>query len=994
METNIQTPLQEDIYSIVERLARIVSSVRGPHPDYAQIASELAPVIPFDLFGVVLLRHDRLALRVTVCTQEVGQWVSHYHQHPLQDSMLAYLLQSRTGQQAGEFASNEAQVPQDQPSTSIDGTASVTDDDDEAHSVLIRTYPTGLDGTPAQCGDALSGHPQLHATLIAPLLVDGRLLGSLELGSFSLQAYQSEQTLRIVQAAAQVLAAAIESAQAEGNVQIQDRQRQELRKVSSALTSQMDLATILHRIVEGIATALHVASAIVTLDQRAGSLRLEAQHGLPADTLQKIVGGRRILSDKTIIGYTLHRRQPGVSNDIAQDEHFPGSQDFATKLGMRSVFSYPLIVGSTVFGALLLFSPEPGGFTPLKTDILSLFASQAMIAIHNGMLLEAVGERQRFQRTIERLEIARHDALDPQEEQALLEKVSAETERTFGINFTSLLRFISDHLLTRSERDFQSILQDLRSDNGQAGMQATDYAQQPPGTDLQVSASITSSDVAREEGAAALMRTAEAALERAGLLGNVSAAFTAMLDPGRAVGRTAFSMPHLYERVTRNIQDPWFIVDLQGHCIYINPAAEALCGARLDPTGNIILEAPYLASQQESVFPRVQELLLTDALANLLPRIRNLDDVQFYLKEFISPDLSDQHSAEKLQHMGEDEENLPRLNPLPRNTMRCVIAAEPLQRQTQPLRDGTSTSEPVAQYQRGLPVSRERAGGSRSTRMFAMLLDNAPSDRHYQLMRYALYDRHNELIAHALQIHDITDQMRDERNKSTLLSSVSHDLRTPLTAIKAAVSSLLQPGVEWSEKLRREMLEDIDSESDRLDELINAMVEMSRIDMGALALEKEWCDLHEIIHSSLSRIKHTFAGRRIHVTFEPDLPLIYVDYLQVKRVLYNLLENAARHSPPGESIEIFAQTISLEMSGEKSSDSALRGVRVQVIDHGAGVLEEERDRIFKSFYSLDGHTGLGLAICRGIVEAHHGRIWVEPAPGGGACLVFVLPMAS
>ena len=492
METDIQTPLQEDIYSIVERVARIVSSVRGPHADYAQIASELAPVIPFDLFGVVLLRHDRLALRVTVCTQEAGHWVSSYHQHPVEDSMLEYLLQSRVGQQAGEFAANEAQVPQGQPQAAIDGTASVPDDD-IARSMLIRTYATGLDGAPAQCGDALSGHPQLHATLIAPLTVDGRLLGSLELGSLSLQAYQSEQTLRIVQAAAQVLAAAIESAQAEGNVQIQDRQRQELRKVSSALTSQMDLATILHRIVEGIAAALHVASAIVTLDQRAGGLRLEAQHGLPADALQKIVGGSGVLSDQTIIGYTLRRRLPGVSNDIAQDDHFPGSQDLATKLGMRSVFSYPLIVGSTVFGALLLFSPEPGGFTPLKTDILSLFASQAMIAIHNGMLLEAVGERQRFQRTIERLEIARHNALDPQQEQALLEKVSAETERTFGINFTSLLRFISDHLLTRSERDFQSILQELRSDNGQAAIQANDYAQQPAGSDLQVSASITSS---------------------------------------------------------------------------------------------------------------------------------------------------------------------------------------------------------------------------------------------------------------------------------------------------------------------------------------------------------------------------------------------------------------------------------------------------------------------------------------------------------------------
>lgn len=991
METNMQTSLQEDMYSIVERVARIVSSVRGPHPDYARIASELAPVIPFDVFGIVLLRHDRQALRVTICSQELGQWVSRYHQHPLEDSMLERLLRSRAEQPSARLTANDAQASQPQDQALPDATTG--NFEDESHAMLTQVYPVGLDGTPVECGDALSGHPQLRATLIAPLVVDDRLLGSLELGSMSMRAYQQEQTLRIIQAVAHVLAAAIESAQAEGNVQIQDRQRQELRKVSSALTSQMDLATILRRIVEGIATALHVASAIVTLDPRAGSLRLEAQYRLPADALRKIISRRNVLNDQTIIGYTLRRRQPGVSNDIAQDERFPDSEDFATQLGMRSVFSYPLIVGPNVFGALLLFSPEPGGFTPLKTDILSLFASQAMIAIHNGMLLEAVRERQRFQQTIEQLENASRDALDPQQEQALLENVRAETERTFGITFTSLLRFISDRLLTRGEHDFQSLLQDLKGDSDQPGKLTADYALPPIGVDSQANTPLTSTGVTREEGAAALMRTAEAALERAGLLGNVSAAFTAMLDPVRAASRTTFSMPHLYERVTRNIQDPWFIVDLQGHCIYVNPAAEALCGVRLDldTSGNIAFEAPFLVAQKKPIFPYIQELTLADALASLLPRIRNLDEVQAYLQEFITLEIPDTYSAETFQRMGEDEENLPRLNPLPRNTLRCVVAAEPLQRKTSPLRNDTPATG--QRYQRSMPASRDHLGNLRSNSSFAMLLDNAPSDRHYQLMRYALYDRHNELIAHALQIHDITDQMRDERNKSTLLSSVSHDLRTPLTSIKAAVSSLLQPGVEWGEKMRREMLEDIDSESDHLDDLINAMVEMSRIDMGALALEKEWSDLQEIVHSSLSRIKQTFAGRRIQVTFEPDLPLIHVDYLQVKRILYNLLENAARHSPPDETIQVVAQTISLEMFDEKSSDGALRCVRVQVIDRGRGVPEEERERIFKSFYSLDGHTGLGLAICRGIVEAHHGRIWVESAPDGGACFVFILPIA-
>src|SRR5690348_14554715 len=131
METNMQTSLQEDMYSIVERVSRIVSGVRGPHPDYAQIASELAPVIPFDVFGIVLLRHDRQALRVTVCSQKSGQWVSRYQQHPLEDSMLARILRSSAEQQANRLAVQEAQ---DQEAAPADDAVDAGDYEDDPYS--------------------------------------------------------------------------------------------------------------------------------------------------------------------------------------------------------------------------------------------------------------------------------------------------------------------------------------------------------------------------------------------------------------------------------------------------------------------------------------------------------------------------------------------------------------------------------------------------------------------------------------------------------------------------------------------------------------------------------------------------------------------------------------------------------------------------------------------------------------------------------------------
>src|SRR5205814_8982887 len=154
METRTQPPTQEQS-AIVERVARIVSRVRGAKPDYARLAAELEPAIPFDVFGIVLLRHDREAVRVVVCTQEADGWIAHYHQHPLKDSMVENILQRGR-------------------STSVDtsgagllGGRHVQD----LANIEIKNYPEGLDASPAQSGDALSGRPYLRSTLIVPLVV-------------------------------------------------------------------------------------------------------------------------------------------------------------------------------------------------------------------------------------------------------------------------------------------------------------------------------------------------------------------------------------------------------------------------------------------------------------------------------------------------------------------------------------------------------------------------------------------------------------------------------------------------------------------------------------------------------------------------------------------------------------------------------------------------------------------------------------------------------
>ncbi|HLJ69616.1 MAG TPA: ATP-binding protein [Chloroflexota bacterium] len=224
--------------------------------------------------------------------------------------------------------------------------------------------------------------------------------------------------------------------------------------------------------------------------------------------------------------------------------------------------------------------------------------------------------------------------------------------------------------------------------------------------------------------------------------------------------------------------------------------------------------------------------------------------------------------------------------------------------------------------------------------------------------------------------------------KTALLSSVSHDLRTPLAGIKAAASSLLQEDVEWSADDRRAFLQDIDGEVDRLTRLVSNLLDLSRIEGGAIKLQLEWEDPSEVIFRVLRHLEGPLAGHPVSVQVDQVLPPVRVDAIRMEQVLTNLLENAAKYSEPGAPIEVRAFT---------APTSAGEELRIEVRDHGPGIPPAERARIFDKFYRLSGNAkrtpgvGLGLSIARAFVEAHQGRIEVESEVGAGSTFRVVLP---
>ncbi|HST02927.1 MAG TPA: DUF4118 domain-containing protein [Usitatibacter sp.] len=225
-----------------------------------------------------------------------------------------------------------------------------------------------------------------------------------------------------------------------------------------------------------------------------------------------------------------------------------------------------------------------------------------------------------------------------------------------------------------------------------------------------------------------------------------------------------------------------------------------------------------------------------------------------------------------------------------------------------------------------------------------------------------------------------------ERIRSALLASISHDLRTPLAVMSGASSSLAERASQLDESQRQELARSVYEQSREMAERVSKVLQMTRLETGAMAVERDWVSLPELAATVLDRLSERLSGHRVMVEWPEDLPLVHVDAVLLEQVFMNLLDNAAKHTASGTVVRLRAQA--------RHAD-----IVVSVEDFGHGIPDSDVERVFAKFHR--GNTagaaagmGLGLAIARAIVRLHQGDAWAERIPGGGTAFRFTIPRAA
>lgn len=280
----------------------------------------------------------------------------------------------------------------------------------------------------------------------------------------------------------------------------------------------------------------------------------------------------------------------------------------------------------------------------------------------------------------------------------------------------------------------------------------------------------------------------------------------------------------------------------------------------------------------------------------------------------------------------------------------------------------------------------------------ALGLAGAPTEGRFTPEEERLLAAAADQIANAIQrerLHAEATQAevlrRSDELRAALLRAVSHDLRTPLASIKAAAGSLRRQDMRWSKAEHQSFAETIEAEADRLNLIVGHLLDLSRIEAGALRLEKDWYPLAALVDDVLGRLRPRTVQHWVRVDIPEDLPPVPLDYVAIDQVLTNLIENAVKYAPRGTEVRVTAA---------RERDC----VRIAMADGGPGVPPEALPYLFEPFYRVPAGrgarvdaarvagSGLGLAVAKGLVEAHGGRVWAESAPGEGTCITFTVPL--
>ncbi|WP_425059400.1 Sensor protein KdpD [Sporomusa carbonis] len=240
-----------------------------------------------------------------------------------------------------------------------------------------------------------------------------------------------------------------------------------------------------------------------------------------------------------------------------------------------------------------------------------------------------------------------------------------------------------------------------------------------------------------------------------------------------------------------------------------------------------------------------------------------------------------------------------------------------------------------------------------------------------------------ERVRLAEQAREAALLLESDRLRTALFNSISHELRTPLASIVGSVSTLLEAEDVYTQAARHELLENIQEGAARMERVVSNLLDTARLESGMMQLKIDWCDIEDIIGTSLQRLRETTQRYILDVKVAPDIPLLKADCVLLEQVMINLIDNAMKYSSRGSEILIRA-----EPKGGT--------VIVSVSDNGVGIPEEDLTKVFDKFYRIQqprhvSGTGLGLSICKGIIEAHGGVIWVERRPNGGTTVSFQIP---